>query len=52
MMYSEMRPHLSEMTLNAIEKRSIDIRPGRGGNTVKSLVLDDSARLEKEWDLI
>ena len=51
-MYSEMRPHLSERTLNAIEKREIRSRPGRGGNIVKSLVLDDIARLEKEWDLI
>ena len=50
--YSEMRPRLSEITLNAIEKRSIDIRPGRGGNIVKSLVLDDIARLEKELNLI
>ena len=46
-----MRPHLSEMTLNAIEKEKLVV-PGRGGNTVKSLVLDDSARLEKEWNLI
>lgn len=50
-MYSEMRPHLSERTLNAIEKGWLVV-PGRGGNIVKSLVLDDSARLEKEWDLI
>lgn len=50
--YSEMRPHLSPATLNSIEGGSILIRDGRGGNLIKSLVLDDLAALEKKWELI
>jgi len=50
--YSELRPHLSTDTLQSIESNRIALRVGRGGNVIRSLVLDDIARLEKEWDLI
>lgn len=50
--YSEMRPHLSPETSGSIEGGAIILRQGRGGNVIKSLVLDDLARLEKEWKLI
>jgi hypothetical protein len=47
-----MRPHLSKATRDAIEGDTITVRLGRGGNVIHSLVLDDIARLEKEWDLL
>lgn len=50
--YSEMRSHLSKATRDSIEADKITIRLGRGGNVIHSLVLDDIARLEKEWDLL
>jgi hypothetical protein len=50
--YSEIRAHLSGATLESIESNKITVRLGRGGNVIRSLVLDDIARLEKEWDLI
>ena len=50
--YSEIRPHLSSETLQSIESNRITIRLGRGGDVIRSLVLDDIVRLEKEWDLI
>ncbi len=50
--YSEIRPHLSSETLQSIESDRITIRLGRGGDVIRSLVLDDITRLEKEWDLI
>lgn len=50
--YSEMRSYLSRDTLISIEGNEIVIRDGRGGNIVKSLVLDDIAKLEKKWNLI
>lgn len=50
--YSEIRPHLGAEALEAIEGNRIVIRDGRGGNVVKSLVLDDIATLEKKWELI
>ena len=50
--YSEIRPHLSSSTRESIEGNKITVRLGRGGNLIHSLVLDDIARLEKEWDLV
>ena len=50
--YSEIRPHLSSETLQSIESDRITVRLGRGGDVIRSLVLDDITRLEKEWDLI
>ena len=50
--FSEVRPHLSKMTLESIQGDKITVRIGRGGNLIKSLVLDDIANLEKKWGLI
>jgi hypothetical protein len=50
--YSEMRPHLSKETRAMTEGNQITIRDGRGGNVVKSAVLDDLAGLESKWHLI
>jgi hypothetical protein len=50
--YSEMRPHLGRETLETIEGNTITFREGRGGNIVRSFVLDDLAELEKKWELI
>jgi hypothetical protein len=50
--YSEMRPFLSKQTRSAIEGGAIAIRLGRGGNVIKSLILDDLSSLEKAWRLI
>src|SRR5581483_9896050 len=50
--YSEMRPHLSSRTVQSIECDKIDVRIGRGGYVIRSLILDDLSRLEEEWDLI
>ena len=50
--YSEMRSHLSKATRDSIEADKITVRLGRGGNVIHSLVLDEIARLEKEWDLL
>ncbi|OCH04925.1 hypothetical protein [Aliivibrio fischeri] len=49
--YSEIRPHLSQGTINMIEKGELIIRRGRGGNVIHSAVLDDLARKEKEWGI-
>jgi hypothetical protein len=51
-LYSELRPHLSKASRDAVEGSTLTIRSGRGGNVVKSLLLDDIKRIEKEWDLI
>ena len=50
--YSEMRPHLSKASRDAIEDATITVRMGRGGNIIHSLVLDDIARLGKDWNLV
>ncbi|MFC1564458.1 hypothetical protein ACFL6G_05945 [candidate division KSB1 bacterium] len=50
--YSELRPHLSKKVLENTEGNTITILEGRGCNVIKSMILDDIARLEKEWDLI
>ena len=50
--YSEIRPHLSKSTIDSIEGRTITIREGRGGNIIKSQVLDDLSDKEKEWGII
>ena len=50
--FSELRPHLSKMTLETIQGDSLHVRVERGGNLVKSLVLDDISDLEKKWGLI
>lgn len=51
-LYASLRPHLSKDAIDAIEGDQITIRVGRGGNIIKSQVLDDIAKLEKKWDLI
>ena len=35
-----------------LRRGKITVRLGRGGNVIHSLVLDDIARLEKNWDLM
>lgn len=50
--YSEMRHHLGSEVRSAIEGGTIVIRQGRSGNVIKSAVLDDLSRLEKEWKLL
>lgn len=50
--YSEIRPYLSRDTLAALEYGLITSRMGRGGDLVKSFVLDDLVKLEKDWKLI
>ena len=50
--FSEVRPHLSRATLDSIEGNKLTVRIGRGGNLIKSLVLDDIANLEKQWGII
>lgn len=50
--YSEIRSFLSAQAREAIEGGTITIRMGRGGNIIKSLILDDLAQLEKAWKLI
>jgi len=50
--YSEIRPHLSSSTISSIEGGEITIQMGRGGNVIKSAVLDDLAKKEKEWEII
>jgi predicted nucleic acid-binding protein len=50
--YSEIRQHLTERTIKSIEDGAIFIQVGRGGNVIKSSVLDDVAKKEKEWGII
>jgi hypothetical protein len=50
--YSEIRPHLSEKIIELIEGGTINIQVDRGGNVIKSAVLDDIAKKEKEWEII
>lgn len=50
--YSEMRPYLAKHVVAAVEQRQVPVRTGRGGDVTKSLILDDIARIEREWDLI
>jgi hypothetical protein len=50
--YSSLRPHLSKETIDAIEGNEITIRMGRKGDVIKGLLLDDIAKIEKQWDLI
>jgi hypothetical protein len=51
-LYSSLRPHLSKETIDAVEGNTITIRMGRKGDVIKALLLDDIARIEKEWDLV
>ena len=51
-LYSSLRPHLTKETIDAIEGNKITIRMGRKGDVIKGLLLDDIAKIEKEWDLI
>jgi hypothetical protein len=46
---SRFRNELSAGT--GASRGKITVRLGRGGNVIHSLVLDDIARLEKDWDL-
>jgi hypothetical protein len=47
--YARLRPHLTEHAVNVIEWRSpLEARDGDR----KKLVLDEIARLEREWDLV
>jgi hypothetical protein len=50
--YSEMRPFLSQETIDSLENSKITVRMGRGGPLLKSLILDDISRLERKWGLI
>lgn len=50
--YAEIRQFLSKETLDAIEGSTVRVRIGRGGNVIKSSVLDDLSKLEQEWGLI
>jgi hypothetical protein len=45
-------PHLSQPVIESIEGTNTTIIIGRGGEVIKTLVLDDLARLEKKWKII
>ena len=50
--YSEIRPFLSGRTIASIEGDHLYLTPGRGGDIIKSPILDDLAKLEQKWELI
>lgn len=51
--YSEMRSHLSSETVAMIERpRTAYVGGGRGDDVRKYTLLDDIARIEKEWGLV
>lgn len=50
--YSEIRQHLTEGTRRSIEGGTITIQVGRGGDVIKSAILDDISKKEKEWGII
>jgi hypothetical protein len=50
--YSKILPHLSQPVIESIEGKNTTIIIGRGGEVIKTLVLDDLARLEKKWKII
>ena len=50
--YSEMRPYLSAHVRSALEGGPQLVREGRGGNDLQTLILDDLARLERDWGLM
>ncbi|QFZ91299.2 hypothetical protein [Synechococcus elongatus] len=50
--YASLRPHLRQETIDSIEGKCTTVILGRGGNVIKSLVLDDISLIEEEWRLI
>jgi hypothetical protein len=52
--YSELRPHLQEGIVKKIEAPRTDIVPApkRGESAEKHTLLDEIARIERDWDLI
>ncbi len=49
--YSKIMPHLSQSVRESVQGRNITIIIGRGGEVIKTLVLDDLTRLEKDWKI-
>lgn len=51
--YSAIRPHLKPEVISDIEnQRMAHVPGGRGGNVKKQMILDEVARIEKEWKLV
>ena len=51
--YATIRPLMKEKIVKDLERPRTFIMPGgRGDNPRKQIILDEIARIEKEWDLI
>lgn len=50
--YSEMRPYLGEYSKSCMDESNIVVIQGRGGDILKSHILDDLAGLERKWKLL
>ena len=53
--YSQIRPHLSDKTIELIESDTVFIQQGGrgdGANNYSAKVLDDILALEKKWELL
>ena len=52
--YSQMRPHLQDEAVKMLEASRIAyVAPeGRGGDLFRYTLLDEVARIEREWDLV
>jgi hypothetical protein len=51
--YSSLSPHMRKDVIEAFEKqRTFYVGGGRGESVRKQMLLDEVARLEKEWGLI
>jgi hypothetical protein len=49
--YARLRPHLLDEVRNKIEGRPIVPGTGEGRGTVRNLLLDDFARIERKWGI-
>lgn len=51
--YASLRPHLKKEVLSRVEDHRTHIAAGgRGGDAKKQMLLDEIARIEREWGLL
>ena len=50
--YAKLRPHLYQLVIEAVESDDASDESQEGKNAFKKKVLEDVARIEKEWILI
>lgn len=52
LLYSDMRPHLRQSTIDSIDGRMRVVIRSRAGSPDKTLLMDEISRIEKSWGLI